>query len=83
MTMNKKLHPRSGDSGVVNISDAVDPKKFKVNEVKEMENEWKQKKMHWQYAREKDGIDRDRTWQWTAKGDLKGCTEALICSTQE
>ena len=29
------------------------------------------------------GIDWDRTWQWIAKGDLKGCTEALICSAQE
>ena len=33
--------------------------------------------------REKEGIDWDRTWQWIAKGDLKGCTEALICSAQE
>ena len=72
-----------GDSNVVNISEAVDPKEYKVNEVKEMENEWKQKRMHGQYVREKEGIDWDRTWQWIAKGDLKGSTEALICSTQE
>ena len=37
--------------------------------------------MHGKYVREKEGIDRDRTWQWIAKGDLKGCTKALICST--
>ena len=30
-----------GDSNVVDISEAVDPKEFKVNEIKEMENEWK------------------------------------------
>ena len=54
-----------------------------MNEVKEMENEWKQKRMHGQYVREKEGIDWDRTWQWIAKGDLKECTEALICSAQE
>ena len=54
-----------------------------MNEVKETENEWKQKRMHGQYVREKEGIDWDRTWQWIAKGDLKGCTEALICSAQE
>ena len=53
-----------GHSNVVNISEAVDPKKYKVNEVEEMENEWKQKGMHWQYVREKEGIDWDRTWQW-------------------
>ena len=49
-----------------------------MNEVKETENEWKQKRMHEQYVREKEGIDSDRTWQWIAKGDLKGCTEALM-----
>ena len=72
-----------GDSNVVNISEAVDPKEYKVNEVKETENEWKQKRIYGQYVREKEGIDWDRTWQWIAKGDLKGCTEALICSAQE
>ena len=71
------------DSFVVNISEAVDPKECKVDELKEMENEWKQKRMHGQYVREKEGIDWDRTWQWIVKRDLKGCTEALICSAQE
>ena len=42
---------------VVNISEAVDPKKYKVNEVEETEDEWKQKRMHGQYVREKEGID--------------------------
>ena len=54
-----------------------------MNEVKETENELKQKRMHWQYVRGKEGIDWDRTWQWIAKGEVKGCTEALICSAQE
>ena len=53
-----------GDSNVVNISEAtVDPKQFKVNEVKEAENEWKQKRMHGQHVREKEDIDWDGTWQ--------------------
>ena len=30
-----------GDSNVVNISEAVDPKEYKVNEAMESENEWK------------------------------------------
>ena len=46
-----------GDSSVVNISEAVDVKEYKVEEVKETENEWKQKRMHRQYVREKEGID--------------------------
>ena len=54
-----------------------------MNEVNDTENERKQKRMHRQFVRGKEGIDWDRTWQWIAKGDLKGCTEALICSAQE
>ena len=77
------LLKKVGDSNVVIISEAVDPKEYKVNEVNETENEWQQKRMHGQYATRKEGIDWNRTWQWIAKGDLKGCTEALICSAQE
>ena len=33
--------------------------------------------------RGKEGTDRDRTWQWIAKRDLKGYTEALICNALE
>ena len=50
-----------GDSNVVNISEAVDPKEYKVIEVKETEDEWKQKRMHGQYMRRMEGIDWDRT----------------------
>ena len=39
--------------------------------------------MHGQFVRELQGVDWDKTWQWLVKGDLKGCTEALICSAQE
>ena len=45
------------DSNAVNISEAVDPKGYKVNEAKESENECKHKRMHGQYVREKEGID--------------------------
>ena len=77
------LLKEAGNSNVVNISEAVYPKEYKVNEVNATENEWKQKRMHGQYVRGKEGIDWDKTWQWIAKGDLKGSTEALICSAQE
>ena len=36
------LLKKVGDSNIVNISEAVDPKGYKVNEVNETENEWKQ-----------------------------------------
>ncbi|CAH3118543.1 unnamed protein product [Porites lobata] len=74
LCQKKPRKRKVGDSNVVNISEAVDPKEYKVNEVKETENEWKQKRMHGHYVREKE-VDWDRTWQWITKGDLKGCTE--------
>ena len=67
----ESLLRKIGDSNVVNISEAVDPKEYKVNEAKEKENERKQKRMHGQYVRQKEGIDWEITWQWIAKGDLK------------
>ena len=39
--------------------------------------------MHGQYLTDKTGFDWERTWQWVTNGDLKGCTESLIFSTQE
>ena len=43
----EELLRKIGDSNVVDISEAVVPKEYKVNKVKEMENEWKQKKNAW------------------------------------
>ena len=50
---NEALLRKVGDSNVVNILEAVDPKEYRVNEAKQTENEWKQKRMHGQYLREK------------------------------
>ena len=72
-----------GDSNVVDISEAVDPKEHKVNKAKQTKSDWKQKIMHGQYVRQKGGVDWDKTWQWITKGNLKGCTKAVICSAKE
>ena len=39
--------------------------------------------MYGQYVREIEDKDKSNTWKWLRKGNLKGCTEALICSAQE
>ena len=49
-----------GESNVVDISEAVDPKEYKMNEAKETENEWKQKRMHgqlWEKRKVLTGIE--------------------------
>ena len=53
-------------------------RRLKTRKWKHMEK----KKMHGQYVRDMTGVDWEKTWQWLRKGDLKECTEALICSVQ-
>ena len=39
--------------------------------------------MYGQYVRQIEDKDKSSTWKWLRKSNLKGCTEALICSAQE
>ena len=41
------------------------------------------KALHGQFVNDSKGVDWKRSWQWIVRGDLKGCTEALICGAQE
>ena len=68
---------------IVSTEEAVEPNEYKKSKSQEMEDAWEQKVMHGQFVRDKEGVKWDKSWQWLAKGDLKGCTEALICSAQE
>ena len=39
--------------------------------------------MHGQFDRDMEDKDKNKTWRWMGKRDLRGCTKALICSAQE
>ena len=40
--------------------------------------------MHGQFIRETmEKVDKEKTWQWLSRGDLKVGTEALLCAVQE
>ena len=39
--------------------------------------------MQGQFLKEVKGNDLVNSWKWLSRGDLKGPTEALICSAQE
>ena len=40
--------------------------------------------MHGQFIRETaEKVDKEKTWQWLLRGDLKVGTEALLCAAQE
>ena len=63
--------------------ETVDPKEFKKTKEKQRKNEWTAKRMHEQFARTMEDKDKNNTWRWMRKSDLKGWTEALICNDKE
>ena len=44
---------------------------------------WKEKALHGQFLRKKEGMQDQRRWQWLKPGELKRETESLICTAQE
>ena len=61
--------------------ETADPKEFKKIKEVQGKNEWTAKRTHGQFARDMEGKDKNNTWRWMRKSDLKGCTQA--CSAQE
>ena len=70
-------------SRTITHEETVDPKEFKKTKEEQRKNEWTAKRMHGQFARDMEDKDKNNTWRWMRKSDLKGCTKALICSAQE
>ena len=67
----------------IKTDDAIEPKEYKKREKERIYKAWKEKRMYGQYLRDMDGKDLQKSWKWLQSSDLKGCTEALICSAQE
>ena len=46
-----------------------------------LKEKWSEKRMHKQFIREtREKVDKQKTWQWLSRGDLKVGTEALLCA---
>ena len=70
--------------GVIETERCETKENFKKKAVEELEKAWIEKKMYGQYNRDlRKEVDRERTWWWLKKGDLKPETEALLCAAQE
>jgi len=80
---NEEMLASVNNHKIIRNNEAVEPVQHKANRKQIVEAGRKEKEMHGQFDRELQGVDWDKTWQWLVKGDLKGCTEALICSAQE
>ena len=70
-------------SRAITHEETFDPKEFKKTKEEQRKNEWTAKRMHGQFARDMEDKDKNNTWRWMIKSDLKGCTKGLICSAQE
>ena len=68
----------------INTRDTVASVEFKKQKVKELKEKWNEKRIHGQFIRETtEKVDKEKTWQWLSRGDLKVGTEALLCAAQE
>ena len=68
----------------INTEDVLTSGEFKNQRAQELKQNWTEKKMYGQFVREMpENVDKDKTWQWLSKCDLKIGTEALLCAAQE
>ena len=58
-------------------------KEFKRHDNEEKLNNWGGKVMYRQHVRQIEDKGKSNKWKWLRKSNLKGWTEALICSAQE
>ena len=66
----------------INTEDTVTSGEFKKQEAQELKQNWSEKKMLGHFVREMpEKVDKDKTWQWLFKSDLKIGTEALLFAT--
>ena len=68
----------------INTEDTLMSGEFKKLKAQGLKQNQREKKMHGQFVREMPNkVDKDKTWQWLSKSDLKIETEALLCAAQE
>ena len=73
-----------GAAETINSEDTVTSGEFKKQKAQELKQNWHEKKMHTQFVRKMpEKVDKDRTWQWLSKSDLKIGAEVLLCAEQE
>ena len=68
----------------INTKETVSSVEFNKQKAKELKEKWSKKRMHGQFIRETtEKVNKEETWQWLSRGDLKVGTEALLCAAQE
>ena len=68
----------------INTRDTITSVECNKQKAKELKEKWSEKQMQGQFIREMtEKIDKEKTWQWLSRGDLKAEKEALLCAAQE
>ena len=80
----KKLIRGVATTETINTEDTITSGEFKKQKAEKLKQNWSEKKMHRQFVKEvPEKVDKEKTWQWLLKNDLKMGTEALLCAAQE
>ena len=69
---NSEKNLISGVAGAetINTENTVTSGEFKKQKVKELKQNWREKRMHGLFVREMpEKLDKDKTWQWLFKSD--------------
>ena len=68
----------------IHTRETITSVEFKKQREKELKEKCSEKRMHGQFIRETtEKFDKEKTWQWLSREDLKVGTEALLCAAQE
>ena len=71
-------------AGTIRTEGTVNSNEFKKQRAEERKKKFLEKKMHGQFTKEmSDSVEKEKSWYWLSRGDLKVETEALLCAAQE
>ena len=72
------------EAGTIETDSTVNTKDFKKLKAEEGKEKFLEKKMHGQFCREMpEKVDKEKSWYWLSRGDVKVETEALLCAAQK
>ena len=71
-------------AGTIKTEGTINSNELKRQRAEERKKKFLEKKMHGQFNKEiSDSIDKEKSWYWLSRSDVKVETEALLCTAQE
>ena len=72
------------EAGTIKTDGTVNTKDFKKQKAEERKEKFLERKVHGQLSREiAEKVDKEKSWYWLSRGDVKVETGALLCAAQE